>query len=677
MFAAPSIISDDSFVRAHCQKAHIRATDYRPDIDGLRAIAVLAVIVFHAFPNLLPGGFVGVDIFFVISGYLISKHILGELDSSSFKITTFYVRRAKRIFPALILVLLASAAFGWLMLTPVEYKLLGKSIAGGAGFVANFVFWNEAGYFDTAADTKPLLHLWSLGIEEQFYIVWPFLLSLGWRRATGRLGRIILLICGFSLLYSIWQVNRDVTADFYSPVSRLWELGLGSGLAYGMVHDKLTLGYGYRQLVAWFGLGMILIAVAVIEKTSFFPGAWALLPAVGAASLMYSGRAAWFNRAVLASRPMVWIGLISYPLYLWHWPLLAFARIMEAETPLAEVRLFLLILSVVLAWLTYRFVELPIRAKSVAQSRKLAVMLAAIMVLVLVAGLAIKLADGFKSRIQSQLNGDVATLEIGQDRQSLRKQCGIAEQQHLFDFCLSHGSESPSFAVLGDSKSEALYYGLARESRPGLGGILMGSVRPPKQEAAADDIRQIRNQLAMQTVVDSSSIKVVIYVVALRSSFKTNADTGFIDGDVGEKARDLVQRYSQAIKRLEQAGKRVVFVIDNPTLPDPRSCISGGMTSSPLLNQFLRRKPNPRCSISYSDHLAGTRAYRLFVAELATANPQLTIYDSSPLLCDIAGNQCSITRDGKFLYSYSDHISDYANSLIARDLLPKLEALMR
>jgi len=676
---AASAIPADTFVRTHCLKVHIRETDYRPDIDGLRAIAVLAVIGFHAFPSWLPGGFIGVDIFFVISGYLISKHILAELEAATFSTRAFYFRRIKRIFPALILILFVCTVVGWVILTPGEYELLGRPIAGGAGFVANFVFWKEAGYFDMAADTKPLLHLWSLGIEEQFYIVWPFILAVLWRHAPQLLGRAILGFLSVSLLYSVWLVHRDVTADFYSPLTRFWELGLGAALAYGVLHNKLNMGVPHRRLLSWFGLGLILAAVVTIEKSGRFPGAWALLPTVGAACLIYSGgggQVTWLNRTALASRPLVWIGLISYPLYLWHWPLLSFARIIESETPAVDVRVALIGTSIVLAWFTYRFAELPVRAISARHARKLVSLLGLAMLLIFVAGVVVRKSDGFKFRALTKLNGDVSTLTIGKDRDALRNECGLPEaQKHLFQFCLSASSDAPRFAVLGDSKGEALFYGLARESGSGTHGVLIGSVRPPRRDASPDDPREIKSRLAFQTILDNPSIRVVVFVIALRSTFTLNDDTGFIEGDTELTTAGWITAYGEAIRRIEQAGKRAVFVIDNPTFPDPRSCISGGMTSSSFLNQFLHRKQNPRCAIRYTDHLAGTGAYRQLATNLAKDNPHLTIYDPTPLLCDISRNECSITRDGKFLYGYSDHISDYANSLIARELLPLIENL--
>jgi peptidoglycan/LPS O-acetylase OafA/YrhL len=209
---------------------------YRPDIDGLRAIAVLAVVIYHAFPKILKGGFIGVDVFFVISGYLISTILYEDFSKGRFSFANFYSRRIKRIFPSLIIVLFSCFMFGWFVLTAEEYRQLGKHIAAGAGFISNFIFWNEAGYFDNSADTKPLLHLWSLGIEEQFYIIWPLLLWIAWKSKFSLLG-LILLVGTASFILSILGVNRDLVATFYSPQTRFWELLSGSLLAW-IVHDR-------------------------------------------------------------------------------------------------------------------------------------------------------------------------------------------------------------------------------------------------------------------------------------------------------------------------------------------------------------------------------------------------------------------------------------------------------
>jgi peptidoglycan/LPS O-acetylase OafA/YrhL len=643
-------------------------SEYRPDIDGLRAIAVLSVVGYHAFPGLIHGGFVGVDIFFVISGYLISKHIFADLAAQSFSIRTFYARRVRRIFPALGVVLLACLGIGWVILSPGEYEQLGKHVEGGAGFVANLMFWKEAGYFDNAADTKPLLHLWSLGIEEQFYILWPLILAFLWRRPHHAPWALPAIVAA-SLAYSIFLVQHNAVADFYSPLSRFWELALGSALAYlGM--SRQTLGDGLRNVLAWLGLGLIVVGVAALSSRDAFPGAWALLPALGAALLIQGGERAWLNRNVLSRSWLVWVGLISYPLYLWHWPLLSFARIMESATPAPILRAWLVAAAFVLAWLTYRLVEKPVRSGP--RTRNIIVALCAGMFAMALAGETVRKLDGVKWRQLSMLNGDPATLVLGADRDRLQHDCGLqGEQKKPFQYCLSSAPRA-QYAFLGDSKAEALFYGLVREAPPGMHWRMIGTVYPPVPGAAPSDVQQGKNELALQTLAGDPDVKVVALTMALRAIFPLDSDSGFIAGAAAPNALEL---YSRAIQRLEQSGKQVMFVVDNPTFPDPRSCISGGVTSSAFLNQFLRRKENPQCIVNYAEHVAGTKAYREFIGALKRLHPALVVYDPTPVLCDVPNNTCSVTRDGKFLYSYGDHISDYANSQVARDMLPLVQRL--
>lgn len=644
-------------------------SDYRPDIDGLRAIAVLSVVIFHAFPSLIQGGFVGVDIFFVISGFLISKHIWDELAAGSFSIKVFYARRARRIFPALSVVLLATLVFGWLILTPGEYEQLGKHIVAGVMFVSNIVFWNESGYFDNAADTKPLLHLWSLGIEEQFYIVWPLFLAVFWRYSR-HLGWAFMGVLGISLIYSLMIVRHDSVADFYSPLTRFWELALGAGLAH-LSARKSGINPLKYSVIAWIGLSLILGAIIIIKRDDAFPGAWALLPTLGAACLIYAGQGAWLNRKVLSNHLLVWFGLISYPLYLWHWPLLSFARIMESGTPSIEIRFWLINVSILLAWLTYRLIERPVRSGP--RSWKTLLILCMSMILIGAAGLTVKKLSGFKSRQFSMLNGDSSSIVLGADRGKLIHECGIADSQKaIFQYCLKASSKQPNLAILGDSKAEALFYGLVRESSPDMQWLMIGSVSPAAN--APENQQQFKNRLAFQTIISNPSVKVVVLTIALRGIFPVDKDTGYIPANTSISP-EKISDYSQAIQQLEQAGKRVVFVIDNPTFPDPTSCVSGGVTSSSFLNRFLQRRKNPYCTIHYSDHLAGTRVYRQFISELKHLHPDMTVYDPAPLLCDIPHNLCTVTRDSKFLYSYGDHISDYANSIIARDMLPVIRKL--
>jgi peptidoglycan/LPS O-acetylase OafA/YrhL len=345
---------------------------YRTDIDGLRAIAVLAVVAFHAFPKVITGGFIGVDIFFVISGFLISTILYENLERNQFSFTEFYARRIRRIFPALIVVLATCFTLGWFVLLPDEYRQLGSHMAGGAGFVQNYVLWNEAGYFDNTADTKPLLHLWSLGIEEQFYIVWPVLLWLAYRLRTNLLALTILIgLISFGL--NIYGVKDNGTATFYSPQTRFWELLVGAILAYLTLHRQSILAKWpilsastvspkiWANVRSTLGLIFLILGLVLINKGSLFPGWWALLPAIGTVLILSAGPTAWFNRIILSNKVLTWLGLISYPLYLWHWALLSFARIMESETPNVWIRLAIVLISIGLSALTYYLIDKPIR----------------------------------------------------------------------------------------------------------------------------------------------------------------------------------------------------------------------------------------------------------------------------------------------------------------------------
>jgi peptidoglycan/LPS O-acetylase OafA/YrhL len=332
---------------------------YRADIDGLRAIAVLSVVIYHAVPAALPGGFAGVDVFFVISGFLISGILQDALARGRFSLAEFYARRIRRIFPALALVLAAVLLYGLVVLLPGERALLGRDAAGGAFFVANLVFWAEVGYFDREAAAKPLLHLWSLGVEEQFYLLWPLVLW-GLHRWSGVRLWPILALAGVSLAASLVLTPLDPSAAFYSPFTRLWELALGAALAWWVRARQGALARADAVSVA--GLGLIVLSLAVLRAGAGFPGWQALLPTAGAALLIAAGPGGWVNRRVLALRPMVWVGLISYPLYLWHWPLLSYAHIVHQGRPLKPLLLAALVgAAVALSWATWRFLETPIR----------------------------------------------------------------------------------------------------------------------------------------------------------------------------------------------------------------------------------------------------------------------------------------------------------------------------
>jgi len=379
-------------------------------------------MIFHAFPSVLRGGFIGVDIFFVISGFLISSIIIGNLGNNSFSFLDFYGRRIRRIFPVLLLVLAASYAAGWFMLLPDEFKQFGLHMSSGAGFAANFTFWSESGYFDTSAELKPLLHLWSLGVEEQFYIIWPALLWCAWRKSLN-LFSITILVGLLSLALNIATIGSDQPAAFYSPQTRFWEMLAGSALAYLTLRRQVLFHRGRQRLDAWLGgivyanppaangktlsdlqslagIGLIAAGFWMITPDRAFPGWWALFPTAGALLIISAGPHAWLNRSILASKPLVWVGLISFPLYLWHWPLLVFARVAERDTPSPSIRLAALAATFVLAWLSYVVVEQRIRSGRHSRSKTLVLVM--LMLTAGTIGYATYRHDGYASRMQDR-----------------------------------------------------------------------------------------------------------------------------------------------------------------------------------------------------------------------------------------------------------------------------------
>lgn len=374
------------------------SNQYRPDIDGLRAIAVLLVVGYHTFPNLFKGGFVGVDVFFVISGYLISRIIFNAMDVNQFSFIDFYCRRIKRIFPALIIVLLICLMIGWWTLLAGEYKQLGKHTAAGAAFVSNFVLWDESGYFDNDAITKPLLHLWSLGVEEQFYIVWPLFL---WVAYKFRLQAVLVISCValYSFTLNVSRTHIDIISAFYSPQSRFWELLFGSMLAWLSINKEeffQQLNTFSKECLSLLGSILLLIGFVLMTDKSLFPGWWALLPVMGAVLVIAAGPLAWINRHILSSRVLVWFGLISFPLYLWHWPLLSFAYIFNNEIPERLIRLIIVAISILLSAITYYLIEKRIRHTKA--NNVVIVVLVGLMVMIGAMGMLVYKENGYTHR---------------------------------------------------------------------------------------------------------------------------------------------------------------------------------------------------------------------------------------------------------------------------------------
>jgi peptidoglycan/LPS O-acetylase OafA/YrhL len=428
---------------------------YRADIDGLRAIAVVAVVIYHAFPRLIPGGFFGVDIFFVISGFLITGIIQREIEANRFSVENFYARRIRRIFPVLILVVTATLAIGCVVLPMHEMQSLGSNIAGSAIFAQNFVLLGQVGYFDLAADKKPLLHLWSLGIEEQYYVVWPLTLLLIWRWRLNGLVVVLALAVG-SFVAGLVVGARAPDYAFYLPVTRAWELLVGSALmlwqnAHILNSDRTAISEAVSAAAA-----LAVIVSCWGYSTSFVdPGWFTLLPVLGTAVLLGGGGTRVHR--VLSIPQVVFVGLISYPLYLWHFPLMAYARIAFVDGVPIRYMLAILIASVVLAWLTYRLVEFPLRFGKNRAGIKIAGLVTAMAAMGGV-GLAAE-ATGLPMR----LPGAVRTFAYADASNYLRlRTCLLDPDQNFAAFspaCVG-GGKRPLLLIWGDSHGAAFYAGL-------------------------------------------------------------------------------------------------------------------------------------------------------------------------------------------------------------------------
>lgn len=644
---------------------------YRPDIDGLRAIAVLSVVIFHAFPaGKLKGGFIGVDIFFVISGFLITGILLRELKAGTFSILQFYARRVVRIFPALIAVLVTCLVAGWLGLFSDEYAQVGKHVAGSAAFVVNLLLWQEVGYFDVSSELKPLLHLWSLGIEEQFYIVWPVFLWLAWRWRFSLL-KLSITIAAASFAAGVYYTFVDPTLAFYAPPTRFWELMAGGILAYCLTQGIFP-SDRHRDGFSILGLVLIVAGLLVIKKNYAFPGAWALLPVAGAVLLIAAGPSAVVNRTVLSNKVAVWFGLISYPLYLWHWPILAFLRIGKADGIYREIawesRAFAVIAAIALAWATYRVIERPIRYGG--DKRLWVPALSTAMVALLFTGAGIQTMNGIPSRVKlSPPSASVLFADYPHPQENAACADVYPELADAWS-CLLSKERPADVAIIGDSHAHQYYQSLAKKL-PSLSVLntsapnclpFSGNARCEK--IASETIAFLEKNRSIETVILAG------YYSVLAAGLKyENIEGQRVAADLTDDRRE---RFENAGRRmlasLVAQGKRVIVIRDIPDLIfRPRDCVGFDNPLMASLRGSLNAKSIDNCSISESDFRARIQTYDNSLAAILQEHPGIDTFDPRPLFCD--GTRCVAYREPTFLYWNSDHLTIEGADMVIDALL--------
>jgi peptidoglycan/LPS O-acetylase OafA/YrhL len=652
----------------------VHSASYRPDIDGLRAVAVMMVIGFHAFPSIFKGGFVGVDIFFVISGYLISMILLRSLDEQTYSLLRFYRNRIKRIFPALLTVLIFCLIAGWFLFTAVEFKQLGKHVAAGSVFLSNIVYMSERGYFDMASETKSLLHLWSLAVEEQFYILLPLLLWFLYRIKI-KAFEIIVAIAACSFLVALFAV-ADPTVRFYSPQTRFWELLLGTIIAWyehACATQRYVNGRTVRLVFEWvakrpnffsaLGVALIVISMIIINRQQATPGVWTLIPTLGAALLIIVGMKGWFNRTILSSRLFVAIGLISYPLYLWHWPLLVITTIVEGTRPSILHRLVAIVVTFALSIATYFLIERPIRFGR-KDNLKTAV-LVALMTCVGIFGYAVYRDDGYAQRAFA-----LQFKNLSEAIEDWEGDAGLINVTYLGQSVVGNLMLPPEILFVGDSHVEQFLprvVKLTQENKFPSSIFVLGGGCPPIANVFEDSLARCQDTLKriMAVTEETGTLKKIVvggcwncYFIA-ETKIVDSASRGFnyyyqAPGAARENFRGG-QGATLALEQLEKMLKKlaekyhVYLLLDNPFEFDfaPQNFIGNRITAYQTLPNLSDTVKIDAAKILLNERLK----------ELAQRAGAQTI-DQLSALC--REDRClRLTQDKKPIYKDEHHLRPF------------------
>lgn len=633
---------------------------YRAEIDGLRAVAVVPVIFFHAGFSLFSGGFVGVDVFFVISGFLITSIIVAELDEGKFSIVKFYERRARRILPALFIVLATCLPFAWLWLLPRDMSSFAQGLMAVPAFASNILFWQTSGYFDTAAELNPLLHTWSLAVEEQYYVFFPIFLMLTWR--LGRRGVMALLAVAFaaSLAVAQWGSEAHPMAAFYLLPARGWELLVGAAVALYLSAPRAELPRAGRELGGALGLSLILYATFAFDEKLPFPSLYTLVPTVGAALIiLFAAPDTWVGRW-LGSRLPVAIGLISYSAYLWHQPLLAFARHRTIEQPDSLQLGTLALASLGLAYLSWKYVETPFRIKG-RFSRKEVFGLGGVgsvfFVLVGAAGIA---TDGFEKVRTS--DEQLAVLKTA-TASPLRTQChtdgaNFLKPQDACEYFTSHAS----WAVFGDSHAVELAYALAedlKKSGASLKHLSFSGCEPTFGRKVNGESRYCSEwtEQAVNYIAENREIRTVVVTYRIHSALFGGHELSFpklpVAGDAEEVSRRWTS-YVEVLRHFVSKGKNVVLVLQAPELPKP-------------IETLVLKTAHPAERVGGVSRAWWSQRSHYVMSRIDQIPKEVKIIDPTRLFCDEV--TCTASRNGVAYYFDDDHLSVAGAHLVAREVL--------
>jgi peptidoglycan/LPS O-acetylase OafA/YrhL len=652
---------------------------YRSEIDGLRALAVLPVILFHAGFEWFSGGFVGVDIFFVISGYLITTIIISEMAEGKFSIVNFYERRARRILPALFFVMAACLPFAWLWLLPNDLKDFGQSLVAVSIFSSNILFWLESGYFATAAELKPLLHTWSLAVEEQYYILFPIFLMLTWRLGIKWVLILLSVVFLFSLGVAQWGAYNKPSATFFLLPTRGWELLVGVFAAFYLKYNAHLKSHTVNQMLSLLGFGMILYSITAFDETTPFPSFYALIPTVGTGLLILCAVPKTYVHKLLSLKFIVGIGLISYSAYLWHQPLFAFAR-HRSFVGMPDINLIALcVVSLVLAWFSWKFVEAPFRNKKLVDRKQIFIYSSSLLSVFILIGLLTHINKGFGERFPAELH---TYLAIGGEGEKARNtDCHLTDTEFMLTGCV-FGDQPipPKYALIGDSHALSLLQQMEKSFSEFNRSFVLYSKNgcPPSLLIESTHAGHKNCPMFNQNVIDDlveRKIKTVILfsrfswyleINGFKNSYGVREDKNFqhfiegSDSSIEDQVDEKLESMRGFIRKLTSQNVRVLIIEPIPEM--------GWDVVRQKIHSLVFDKP--MLAIDKKSYEVTTKRRFEKFAEPLMAVPNIRIVATSDLFCDI--DSCFGERNGGLLYYDDDHPSDSASQMIVERIIENL-----
>lgn len=640
---------------------------YRAEIDGLRALAVFPVILFHAGFEIFRGGFLGVDVFFVISGYLITTILIEDMEHTRFDLVYFYERRARRILPALFVVMLACIPFAWMWMLPTQMKDFSQSLVAVSLFASNILFWSESGYFAADAEEKPLLHTWSLAVEEQYYVFFPIFLALAWRFGKSKVFWMIVVFAGISLLLSEWGWRNHPIANFYLGPSRAWELLAGSISAFIVQKN----GVQKKGGLALVGLAAIVFSIFAYDESTPFPSTYTLVPVLGVVLLILYADKETLVAKLLSTKVMVVTGLISYSAYLWHQPLFAFARIRLADQPPTVLMLILSVISLILAYLSWRYIEKPFRQRELIPRKTIFSIAFFGLLTFLVLGFVGHIQNGFRDRF------DIAeSIYSSLSRSERQSECfgrKLIKSRESWFCSIGDNSARNSYFVFGDSHALSFLPAIDTAlTKLGDSGLFVGtggctpflgihSLRGNQVENNCNELNR-----RVYDLIESEGITKLILVA--RWTLYTDGGYGGTNfAHIGFNPHDpktpeisrsaFVHGFMQTVKEYQKIGVEVIVV---PQIPQQRYDALDIYVKSTISNKGLEE-----LSITRDEH---TQLQSFTNAVFKTGN--VKVYDFTSALCNEA--YCPVGTSEESYYYDDDHLSLSGSRLLVDPLIHML-----